>query len=325
MLDFAPLLSKTNGMVLMQLDELLKPTWSAQRSLNKAWSILNAEEKEIINQRVKKLFDNELPFQLNHDKLVYVHLFSLLAQLETIALGGLIKSLEKLTGTSFYQSMHQQIIDEIFHAIVFVKLTFQLSAPYALPLDFDKSISHFIVCLEGEEDLTTSLTLTNLVAEGWVEELCLAMIEKNIAVNIFEEILKDESRHLNEYDLYCKIGLPKKDYLKQKLGMLEEELINTVFSQEQCAITMLTLLGRDGLIKLFNQIDKKEHSMLKTIGLTPSSQWQVFMKNMPLLLGNIFHNVEADKIVEVTPTRKALSSLGMIPNHLQNQQFLTSM
>lgn len=294
---------------MIQLGDLLKPTWAAEQSLNNAWSVLNDEEKETIKSRMDKIFYNEIPFQLEHDKLIYIHLFSLFAQLETIGLRGLIKSLEKLRGTDLYQQMRQQITDEIFHATVFAKVAFQLSAPYALPLGHQKSIKHFISSLEGEEDLATSITLVNLVGEGWVEELCIAMKEKNIAVTIFETVLEDESRHMDEYDLYRQIGLPNKDYLRKKLAIFEDELINTVFAHEQYLTTLDILLGKEGALKLLNNINNKHHWMLKKIGLTPSAHWQLFMDTMPLLMKNLSHDFEKDKAIEPTNIRKLLSAI----------------
>lgn len=218
---------------MVQLDELIKPTWSTERCLNNAWSVLNEDEKIIIKNRIDKIFHNDLPFQLDHDKILYVHIFSLFAQLECIGLRGLIRSLEKLSGTNLYQKMRQQITDEVFHAVLFTKLAFQLSAPYALPLGHNKSIEHFIATLESEEDLATSLTLVNLVGEGWVEEMFTAMKEKGIAPHIFATVLEDESRHLDEYELYRQIGLPNREYLIKRLEFFERELISTVFAQEQ--------------------------------------------------------------------------------------------
>lgn len=294
---------------MIQLNDLIKPTWIAQRSLNKAWSLLDAEEKEGIKNRLDKMFYNELPFQLEHDKLIYIHLFSLFAELETIGLRGLIKSLERLRGLDLYQSMRQQFIDEVFHALVFVKIAFHLSAPYALPLGHQKSINHFIAALEGEEDLAVALTLVNLVGEGWVEELCRAMKDKNIAPTIFESILKDESRHLNEFELYSQIKLPDKDYLKKKIAIFEDQLINAVFAHEQYVTTLGVLLGKKGLLQLLENIDKKQPEMLKKIGIAPSDNWLSFMDTLPLLVETVSYDFEQDKEMEPTNTRKLLSAI----------------
>ncbi|WP_298623887.1 2-oxo acid dehydrogenase subunit E2 [uncultured Legionella sp.] len=293
---------------MVQLDELIKPTWSIEKSLNNAWSALNDDEKIIIKDRLDKIFHNELPFQLEHDKILYIHIFSLFAQLECIGLRGLIRSLEKLSGTALYQKMREQITDEVFHAVLFTKLAFQLSAPYALPLGHHKSIANFIAVLENEEDLATALTLVNLVGEGWIEEMFSAMKEKGIAPHIFATVLDDESRHLDEYELYREIGLPQKEYLIKTLEIFERELISTVFAQEQYMTTIVTLLGRDGALSLLDKINKKQHWMLDKIGMKPSKDWQFFMDSMPRLMQSVFHDVEKDKVIEHTSMRKVLFS-----------------
>ncbi len=294
--------------IMIQLNDLIRPIWSVEKSLNKAWSILTSQEKEEVKNRVDKIFYNELPFQLEHDKLIYVHLFSLFTQLEIIALRGLIRFLDKMSMSKLYVQMRQQITDEVFHATLFAKIAYQLSAPFALPLGHQKNFTHFASSIENEEDLTTAFTLVNLIGEGWVEELCLAMKKKNIAVSVFEAVLEDESRHLNEYDLYKQIGLPNRNYLKKKLALFEGELINAVLSQEQYIVTFVTLLGKEHYLELINKINEKQHVMLNKINISPSKNWQVFMKNLPLLLDNIVHFPELDKEVEFSNTRKLLSS-----------------
>lgn len=293
---------------MVELDGLIKPTWSNEKLLNNAWSFLNESEQIIIKNRLDKIFHKEIPFQLEHDKILYIHLFSLFAQFECIGLQGLIRSLEKLSGTSLYEKMRKQLIDEVFHAVLFTKLACQLSAPYVLPLGHDKNIEQFITTFENEDDLATSITLVNLIGEGWIEQMFTAMKEKGVAPHIFAIVLEDESRHLSEYQLYQQIGLPQKKYLKKRVEIFEKELINTLFAQEQYIITMITLLGRDGVLNLLDKINKKQHGMLKIIGMEPSKDWQFFMKSMPVLMQNFFHDFENDQVIEFTNMRKVLSS-----------------
>jgi len=294
---------------MIQLDELIKPTWSPEKALNQAWAILNEDEKLDIQQRIDNLFYNELPFQLEHDKILYIHLFSLVAQLETMGLRGLIKSLDKLSGKPLYQKMRQQIIDEIFHATLFTKIAFQLSSPHALPLGHNKNISQLISSLEKEDDLGTALTFINLIAEGWIEELFRAMKDNNIAASVFEAVLEDESRHFDEYDLYQQIGFPNGASLKKKMSFYEEELISVLFAQEAYVVTLATLLGRDGLLQLIDSIVNKHNEMLKKIGLTSSENWQFFMKTLPSLVENMIHDTKEDKVLPSTNTRKVFSFL----------------
>jgi len=142
---------------MIELQELIKPIWGTEKWLHNAWDILENHEKLIIKQRLDEMFYNGLPFQLEHNKILYIHLFSLLLQLEIFGLQGLLKSLEKLAGNVLQDKLRQQIIDEIFHAIVFAKITYQLSSPYALPPTYNKNIEKFTYLLVNEPDLKTSL------------------------------------------------------------------------------------------------------------------------------------------------------------------------
>lgn len=73
--------------------------------------------------------------------------------------------------------------------------------------------------------------------------------------------------------------------------------------------TLGILLGKEGALKLLNNINNKHHWMLKKIGLTPSAHWQLFMDTMPLLMKNLSHDFEKDKAIEPTNIRKLLSAI----------------
>lgn len=298
---------------MLQLQELIKPTWRVERSLDKAWAILHEHEKEHIQKRIDDLFYNEIPFQLKHDKIAYLHLFSMFAQLELIGLRGLILTLDKLEGTLHYQQMRKQITDEVFHAIIFIKVSYQLSIPYTAPPPYNKGIEHFMSSLESEPDLATSLTLIGLIAEGWIEELFLVMKENGIAESILEVIIADENRHIDEYDLYKAIGLPSKSYLSKKIAIFEQELINTIFSQEQYIVTLITLLGRDKTLKLLANMNKKQHQMLNKFALSPSEHWQFFMNTISPVVQRLAHDPHEDTAIEPTSMRKILSSVWSDP------------
>lgn len=49
--------------------------------------------------------------------------------------------------------------------------------------------------------------------------------------------------------------------------------------------------------------------MLKKINIKPSKDWQFFMKSMPVLMQNVFHDFEQDKVIEHTSMRKVLFSM----------------
>ena len=294
---------------MIQLQELIKPTWSSEKFLQDAWSNLNDADRLLIKQRLDDMFYNELPFQLEHSKIQYIHLFAFLTRLETFGLQGMIKTFNHLNDPTLRTKLHQQILDEIFHAIVFAKITYQLSAPYALPPAENNGMEKFMSLIVNEPDFKIALVMINLVAEGLIEEIFLAIKQHKIAPHIFEVIIEDESRHLDEFDLYVHIGLPSKKNLSKKLAIFEEELIKMVFSQEKFVLTLVNLLGVNGIESLIHNIDKKHNLMLKKIDFSPSENWKFFMSSIHDLVHNVFYNQHDDSVVEQTITHKIFTSM----------------
>lgn len=299
---------------MIQLQQIIKPIWGVEKWLNSSWSILDDNEKMSISQRVDEMFYNPLPFQLEYDKTLYLHLFSLLTQLEIFGLQGLLKTLKKLPAGELERKFRQQIMDEIFHAIVFAKITFELAAPYALPPTHSNTIEKFLSLMVEEQDLKTSLVLINLVAEGWIEEIFRAMQECKIAPRVFDVVIADESRHLEDSALYLEIGLPERDYLTKKLAAFEDELITMIFSQHTYVQTLINFLGIDGAKRLFDNIDKKHYRLLKKINFTASKNWRFFMDNIPSLIDDVFHNQSGDTLVKQTDTRQIFTALWSEPD-----------
>ena len=56
---------------------LIRPTWEPEHQILAGLKCLSSEEKKEITTRLKKYFKNGLPFQVKHDKLLYIYSFSL--------------------------------------------------------------------------------------------------------------------------------------------------------------------------------------------------------------------------------------------------------
>ena len=297
---------------MVQLEQLIKPTWDAERWLNNAWVLLEPEEQLSIKKRVDDLFFNGLPFQLEHDKLIYIRLFSMLTQLEVFALQALLKPSEILSDPELKLKMRQQILDEVFHATVFAKIAYELSAPYALP-PTNNGIDQFMSLLADEPDLRTSVVLINLVGEGWSEEIFLVLKKYKVAPRVIDVILEDESRHLEDYDLYFGVGLPSKDYLNRRLSYLEE-IVMSIFSQAKFVESLLNVLGITGTVELANRINKKHHKLLEKINCEPTQKWKNFMRSVVTIIQDVFYNQVSDAPVLQTTTRRILASQWDDPN-----------
>jgi hypothetical protein len=210
------------GMIVDELRELLSPSWGAEKWILEGWNKINNEEKELIKTRMHELFKDGLPFEVKQEKLIYIYTFSLLAQLEVLAIQIPLKFEDKMSTPQFKQQMRAQLLDEIFHGMVFIKIAYMLSAPYATPPAYNENIEVLCDYIRNEECPKIALIMLNLVAEGWIEEVFQSLDEQKVAPKVFATILADEHRHVLEADLYREIGMPDKAILQKKLGELEE-------------------------------------------------------------------------------------------------------
>ena len=58
---------------MSELKAILNSTWGAESWIQEGWEQITQSEKLLITQRMQKLFENGLPFELKHDKLTYIH------------------------------------------------------------------------------------------------------------------------------------------------------------------------------------------------------------------------------------------------------------
>ena len=66
---------------MLELNSLLKPFWGSEKWILEGWNKISNDEREDITARVENLFRDGLPFDMKHDKLLYIYLFSLMAHL----------------------------------------------------------------------------------------------------------------------------------------------------------------------------------------------------------------------------------------------------
>ena len=64
---------------------LIRPVWGAEKWISEGWDRLTDAEKQLIRGRMDALFQDGLPFELEKPKIFYIYTFSLLAQLEVLA------------------------------------------------------------------------------------------------------------------------------------------------------------------------------------------------------------------------------------------------
>lgn len=296
-----------------ELNELLMPTWGAEKWISEGWNKITADEKAFIKDRLDNLFKNGLPFELKHDKLFYIYTFSLLAQLEVLAVQIPLKFEQKMSSQKFKQLMRAQLLDEIFHGLVFTKIVYLLCSPYSQPPAYNHEVEALCNFIREEECPKTGIVLLNLIGEGWIEEIFKSLYEQNVAPEVFSIILQDEQRHVDEADLYRNIGMPDKKDVQTKLQFLEIHLI-AIFSQYKYTASVSTLLGAEGSIKFIQDLDKKYQKQLQKIELKPSEKWLSFLEISQEILPRVQQYAQHIKEIEMTPTRQLFMTQWDNPN-----------
>lgn len=287
-----------------ELTELLRPTWGAEKWISEGWNKITCDEKQIIKGRMDELFRDGLPFELKSDKLFYIYTFSLLAQLEVLAIQVPLKFESKMSTIEYRKRMRLQLLDEIFHGLVFTKIVYMLCAPYASPPPYSANIEILCNFIRNENCPKVAIMLLNLIGEGWIEEIFYSLHREEIAPKVFEIILEDEHRHVCEAELYRDIGMPDIEIIKPKIAYLEEQLITNIFMQYKYMSSVCALLGVDGVRDFKRALHNKHVEQLNKINLEPNENWKFFMRFGDEILPEIQKYTETNEAVEMTPIRK---------------------
>jgi hypothetical protein len=292
--------------IMDELAGLLRPSWGAEKWIQEGWEQITADEKQLIKDRLDDLFRDGLPFELKSDKLFYIYTFSLLAQLEVLAIQVPLKFESKMSTPEFRERLHTQLLDEIFHGLVFTKIVYLLCTPYASPPDYNLNIEVLCNFIRNESCPKVAIMLLNLIGEGWIEEIFYALDRAGIAPKVFKVILEDEHRHVCEADLYRDIGMPDLELVKPKIAFLEDQLLTNIFMQYKYIVSISSLLWGGGVYDFMDCLNKKHVQQLKKVNLEPTENWHFFMQFSDGILPKAFHYTDTHEEVEMTPIRKVL-------------------
>ncbi|HBI21298.1 MAG TPA: hypothetical protein DDY37_01700 [Legionella sp.] len=296
-----------------ELNKLLVSPWGAEKWIFEGWNKITSSEKALITGRMDDLFKDGLPFELKHDKLFYIYTFSLLAQLEVLAIQVPLKFEKKMSSPRFRQRMRMQLLDEIFHGLVFTKIVYLLCAPHAQPPVYNEQVEELCDFIRKEDCPKVGVVLLNLIGEGWIEEIFNSLYQQQIAPNVFSIIINDEHRHVGEADLYRDIGLPDMAVVRSKLDYLETQLAS-IFSQYKYASSVSTLLGIQGTIDFMQALDKKHREQLNKINLVPGKMWQSFLDISHEIFPRIHQYAQHIHQIEMTPGKQLFMTQWDNPN-----------
>ncbi len=289
----------------MELDALLKPSWGSEKWILEGWNKLSHAEQETINSKVADLFQEGLPFEMHHDEILYVHLFALLTQLKVLAIQLPLQFEEKLEKPEFKLMMRQQLVDEVFHSIVFTKILFLLSAPYGSPPTYDEEIEKITTFARAQQCVKVGVCVLNLLCKGLLEEIFSNFSKPNIdiAPKLFEIIVKDEHRHASEADLYLEIGLPEQLILTKTLQTFEELILAAFSLEPRYAVAISSLLGPKATERFITTVHEKYIQQLKKINRTPSHQIDLLIEMSP----SMFKEADQElRLIEMTAVKKAM-------------------
>lgn len=294
------------------LDTLLKPFWGSEKWILEGWNKITDDERKDIKNRVENLFKNGLPFEIKYDKLLYLYIFSLMAQLEVLGIQLPMRFEDKMHNPELKKRMRAQLVDEIYHAIVFTKIIFTLCAPYATPPAYNQEIERICEFIRAQDCLKVGMVVMNLVCEGLVEEVFTIFHKYGVATELFELIIEDEHRHVCEADLYREIGLPDKEILAEKLRALEELLISAFSLQPKYDVALSVLIGPRGTGEFLMALQEKHIRQLKKIDMVPSEKWELVFQLAPEAIAELEpHKEELTREaeleifeVEMTPLKK---------------------
>ncbi len=289
---------------MYDLNELLHPVWGAQKDVTEIWVKITQNERDSIKSRMDDLFKNGLPFELKHDKEIYIYLFMALAQIDLIACQVPLKFESKITIPGLEHRLRAQLLDEIFHVMLSIKIVYMLSSPYSYPPELNDNTHQFCEFIRNVECPKIAIIFVNLISEGIAEELVKCFHHCGFVPSVFEIILKDERRHVSDADLYFAMGLPDQKILQQKLQEFENFVLSSLIFQFNTSMSLITALGIAGMQNFIRMIDLKYKEQLSKLNLTPGKKWltitQLFTKTLQNFQINSFQASE----VEMTSLRK---------------------
>ncbi len=252
-----------------ELLELVRPVWPPLRHVRRGWAALDASERAEVEARVEAvLADHQWGPGAARDSLR--HFFTFLAQVETIAIEIPLRFLPHAP-EHLRPTLRRQLVDEVFHSVLFARLAHDLSLPGGQPTEPLASAERLLERIRTEPDLGVSATLLNLVAEGWIETVFKHALRWNVANRVFQAVLEDEQRHVQEADLYTQAWDPR--VATAALHALEEGLLE-VSAEPTVGLAMLDLAGEEAYRAMSEELRCVHRRHVESVGLQPSPRWQ---------------------------------------------------
>ena len=283
--------------------DMIKPDIPAIRAIEAAFEELTVAEQQFIEERMNTVFSQGIPLELKMDKILYIQLFSLLLQLEVIALQIPLRFGPKMKTPEFQQQMRSQLVDEVFHCLIFAKILNHLCLPHAyFPApNLEMEAARCFIFAEDNPDV--ALVFLNLIGEAWTELLFSLLMENQIAPELFAVIIADEKRHVSEALMYSQMQSTDKEMMTQKCHQFEPLLLN--LCQFHFLVMAEKLCGIEAVQGFIQQLNSRYKKSLNEIHIKPSEHWEkaiVFINQLLANMGAVFKQM---KPIPMTPLRQA--------------------
>ncbi|MCA1810872.1 MAG: 2-oxo acid dehydrogenase subunit E2 [Halobacteriales archaeon] len=251
---------------------LVRPEWPPLRHVRRGWEHLDESERAEVAQRVEAVLAAHQWGPHSRDALL--HLFTFLAQAETIAIEIPLRFLPHAPA-QVRPLLRRQLVDEVFHSTLFARLAHELAAPASQPPAPLPSAERLLERIRQEPDLAVTATLLNLVAEGWIETLFKHALRWRIAPAVFKAVLADEARHVDEASAYTK-GMDLAQ-AQQAVRAFEQGMME-VGGEPSVALAILDLAGEAGQRLLSEELYETHRRNLAEAGLQPSAEWTAMVE-----------------------------------------------
>lgn len=252
--------------------DLVRPDWPPLRHVRRGWSHLTDGERRHVEARLATVLKDLRWGPHRRDALG--HFLAFLAQVETIAIE---IPLRALPGAPEAQRpvLRRQLVDEVFHSLLFARLAHELALPGGQPPAPIASAERLLQRIRDEPDAAVAAVLLNLVAEAWIETLFHHARKWGVADAAFDAVLADEERHVEEAMGHI-AGLDPAAALPA-LRALERGLIE-VGAEPAVALAMLDLAGEAGYRALAEDLESNHRAQLAKIGVAPDAAFDAMAR-----------------------------------------------
>lgn len=241
------------------LESLIDKDWGPMRHVQEGADRLGAEGRLRVARRVAATVAR---FPVAHPKGPALRrLFSFLSQVEVIAIEVPIAAMPG-AGPETRPLLQRQLEDEVFHALVFAVLAKRLGGLDTPIAEAERLLDR----IRNEPDPKTTAILLNAIAEGWIENLFDHAATWGIADEVFQTILADEARHVQEA-LQHASGVDA-SHVERSVRAFEADLFG-LSQHPRVVLPILTVAGEDAFRRLSASFLQVHTRALRTVGLEP--------------------------------------------------------